>query len=112
MCICNWGLGSAAWAGAGAGQHPPSSTSRSPSPRPPPTRWHALVAHLLVVVRALAAHGLDHLLAQLHGRREGLGVVAQDVAEVDVEQPPVAGVGSKEVGRFERLWQDNVAGPR
>jgi glycerol dehydrogenase-like iron-containing ADH family enzyme len=37
----------------------------------------------------LAAHGLNHLPAQLHGWREGLGVVAQDVAKVDVEQTPI-----------------------
>lgn len=36
--------------------------------------------------RVGAAHGLDHFLAQLHGRREGLGVSAQHVAEVDVKQ--------------------------
>ncbi len=34
----------------------------------------------------LPTHGLNHLARELHGRREGLGVTAQDVAEVDVEQ--------------------------
>ena len=31
-------------------------------------------------------YGLDHLLAQLHGRREGLGIPPEDVAEVNVEE--------------------------
>mmetsp|Transcript_13205 Transcript_13205/g.38402 ORF Transcript_13205/g.38402 Transcript_13205/m.38402 type:complete len:263 (-) Transcript_13205:431-1219(-) len=47
-------------------------------------------AELHVVLAALAAHRLDHLPADLHGRRERLGVAAKDVAEVNVEQAAVA----------------------
>ena len=42
-----------------------------------------------------AAHCFDHLLTKLHRRRQRLGVAAQDVAEVDVEQ--TAGLGQQEV---------------
>jgi len=46
----------------------------------------AELAELLIVLRVDAAHGLHHLLAELHGRGERLGIAPQDVAEVDVEQ--------------------------
>jgi hypothetical protein len=46
----------------------------------------ALLAELVVVFGVHPAHGLDHLLAELHGRRQRLWVAAQDVPEVDVEQ--------------------------
>jgi hypothetical protein len=37
----------------------------------------------------LSTHCLYHLPAQLHGGWEGLGVIAQDVAKVNVEQATV-----------------------
>lgn len=37
----------------------------------------------------LSPHGFDHLPAQLHGWWEGLGVVAKDVAKVNVEQTAI-----------------------
>ena len=55
----------------------------------------ALFPEGLVVVRVDAAHGLHHLLAELHRRRQRLGVAAQDVAEVHVEQ--AAGLGQQQV---------------
>lgn len=48
----------------------------------------ALLPELLVLLALHAAHPLHHLFAQLHGRRQRLGVPAQDVAEVDVEELP------------------------
>lgn len=47
------------------------------------------LTHLHVIRAALPPHGLHHLPAQLHGGREGLGVLAQDEAKVYVEQPTV-----------------------
>lgn len=55
----------------------------------------ALFAELVVVFGVYAAHGLDHLLAELHRRRQRLGVATQDVAEVDVEQR--SGPGQQQV---------------
>jgi len=46
----------------------------------------AELAELLVVLRVDPAHGLDHLLAELHGRRQRLGIAAEDVTKVDVEE--------------------------
>lgn len=46
----------------------------------------ALLPELLVLLALHAPHPLHHLLAQLHRRRQRLGVAAQDVAEVDVKQ--------------------------
>lgn len=46
-------------------------------------------------VRRQATHGVDHFLAELHGRRHGLRITAQDIAEVDVEQ--VARGGQEEI---------------
>ena len=40
----------------------------------------------LVLDTRSAPHSLHHLLVQLHGGREDLGVSAQDVAKVDVDQ--------------------------
>lgn len=48
----------------------------------------ALLPELLVLLTLHAAHPLHHLLAQLHWRRQRLGVATQDVAEVDVEELP------------------------
>ena len=36
-------------------------------------------------------HGLNHLLGQLHRRRQRLGIMAEHVGKVHVEQPPVRG---------------------
>lgn len=41
---------------------------------------------LLVVLRMDSTHRLDHLLAEFHRRRQRLGIAAEDVAEIDVEQ--------------------------
>lgn len=46
----------------------------------------AQLAELVVVLGVDAAHGLHHLAAELHGRRQRLGVAAEDVPEVDVEE--------------------------
>jgi hypothetical protein len=40
----------------------------------------------LVVLAVHAPEALDHLLAELHGRRQRLGVPSQDVPEVYVDQ--------------------------
>lgn len=50
-----------------------------------------LFPELMVVLRADTTHGFNHLLAELHGRGHGLGVAAQNVAEVNVEQLAVGG---------------------
>lgn len=55
----------------------------------------ALLAELLVVLRVDSTHGLHHLLAELHGWGQRLGVTTQDVAEVDVEE--LAGGGQQQV---------------
>ena len=47
-----------------------------------------LLPELLVLLALHAPHALHHLLAQLHGRGQGLGVAAQDVAKVNMEQLP------------------------
>eukprot|EP00327_Prymnesium_parvum_P039256 CAMPEP_0195653490 /NCGR_PEP_ID=MMETSP0815-20121206/33421_1 /TAXON_ID=97485 /ORGANISM="Prymnesium parvum, Strain Texoma1" /LENGTH=406 /DNA_ID=CAMNT_0040797651 /DNA_START=128 /DNA_END=1345 /DNA_ORIENTATION=- len=52
-------------------------------------RFTARQAEAVVQNGVRAAHRLDHLLAQLHRRRERLRVAAEDVAEVDVEQRAV-----------------------
>mmetsp|Transcript_38688 Transcript_38688/g.121462 ORF Transcript_38688/g.121462 Transcript_38688/m.121462 type:complete len:282 (+) Transcript_38688:866-1711(+) len=52
-------------------------------------RLAAKHAEPLVEARVGAAHRLDHLLAQLHRRREGLRVAAEDIAKVDVEERAV-----------------------
>lgn len=41
---------------------------------------------LLIMLRMNAAHGLDHLLAELHWRRQRLRIPAEDVAEIDMKQ--------------------------
>ncbi len=46
----------------------------------------ALPPELLVVLAVHAPKALDHLLAELHGRRQRLGVPSQDVPEVYVDQ--------------------------
>ena len=46
----------------------------------------AELAELLVVLRVDPAHGLDHLFAELHGRRQRLGITAEDVTKVDMEE--------------------------
>ena len=48
----------------------------------------ALLPELLVLLTLHASHPLHHLFAQLHGRRQRLGVSTQDVAEIDVEELP------------------------
>jgi hypothetical protein len=40
----------------------------------------------LVVLAVHAPEALDHLLAELHGRRQRLGVPSQDITEVYVDQ--------------------------
>ena len=39
-----------------------------------------------VIRGRIATHALDHFLAELHGRREWLGVPTEDVAEVGVKE--------------------------
>lgn len=46
----------------------------------------AELAELLVVLRVDAAHRLDHFFAEFHRRRQRLGIAAEDVAEINVEQ--------------------------
>lgn len=48
----------------------------------------ALLAELLEVLRASAAHCLHHLATQLHWRGQRLRVTPQNVAKVNVEQRP------------------------
>lgn len=48
----------------------------------------ALLPELLVLLALHASHPLHHLFTQLHGWRQRLGVPAQNVAEVDVEELP------------------------
>lgn len=47
-----------------------------------------LLPKLLVLLALRSPHPLHHLFAQLHGRRQRLGVSTQDVAKVDVEELP------------------------
>ena len=47
----------------------------------------ALLAEFLVVFRGGAAESVDHLLGELHRRRHDLGVPAQDIPKIYVEQP-------------------------
>mmetsp|Transcript_19367 Transcript_19367/g.74374 ORF Transcript_19367/g.74374 Transcript_19367/m.74374 type:complete len:569 (+) Transcript_19367:268-1974(+) len=61
----------------------------------------AVLLEALVVHARRAAHALHHFLAQLHGRREGLGVVAENESEVDVEEVAL--------GRDEEVVQVAVA---
>ena len=56
-----------------------------------------LLPELLVLLALHAPHPLHHLLAELHGWRQGLGVAAQDVAEVHVEQLACWGVRGRRV---------------
>jgi len=46
----------------------------------------AVLLELVIVGPARAAHAFDHLLAQLHRRREVLGIAAENEAKVNVEQ--------------------------
>lgn len=48
----------------------------------------ALLPELLVLLALRPPHALHHLFAQLHGRRQRLGVSTQDVAKVYVEELP------------------------
>ena len=41
-----------------------------------------------------AAHAVDHFFAELHHRREGFGVAAEDEAEIGVEKAACGGGGS------------------
>ena len=45
-----------------------------------------MLPELLVLWAPRATHGLHHLLVELHGRREELGIPAEDVAKVNVNQ--------------------------
>jgi hypothetical protein len=58
-------------------------------------RCITLLLKLLIMLGVDSSHGLHHFFAELHGWRQGLGVAAQDVAEVDVEQR--TGLGEEEV---------------
>ena len=46
----------------------------------------AELAELRVMLRVDAAHGLHHLFAQFHRRRQRLGIPSEDVAEIDVKE--------------------------
>lgn len=54
-------------------------------------RCIALLAELMIIFRTIAAHRLDHLLAQLHGWWHGLGIAAEYEAEINVKQFAIGG---------------------
>lgn len=53
---------------------------------PPISHLAAVPLEPGVVLVSLAAHGIGHLTREAEGRWEGLGVVAENEAEVDVEE--------------------------
>ena len=55
----------------------------------------ALFPEVLVMLTIHPSHGINHLLGQLHGRRQGLGISAKNVTEVNVNQ--VAGGGEHQI---------------
>ena len=72
----------------------------------------AVLSESLVLYTRSASHAFNHLLVQLHGRREDLGVTTQDVAKVDVDQ--VTRLGQEEVVKVtvtdsEKIGDDRVA---
>jgi len=66
-----------------------------------------------VVRRLDAAHGVDHLLAELDGRHEWLGVAAEDVAKVDCAvsfaRRPRRTVKEVAVGREQQVVEMTIA---
>lgn len=61
-------------------------THSEPSPSQVEEGRVTLLAELLVLLTLRATHSFHHLFIQLHGRRKRLGISAQDIPKIYVEE--------------------------